>query len=233
MKKIILLVAFNIPLIVWAQGTRQVPDPVVNNQFGYLTQVPPKPADVVGSVYLNENWKEATVNLKKATLGIEKLAGINMKLDLKTNTLELQTDKDIKVLGGSNVESFAWMNDLQSKEVKYVNCDKFSFDGTKLHGFGRVLAEGNKLSLIQHQYLEFIKADYNLALDVGSKDHKYVKREKLYFLKNGQLIPASKKAMQTVMSDKKQEVSKYAKEQKLNLKEESGLAAVVEYYNTL
>jgi hypothetical protein len=233
MKKIILLVAFAIPLIAWAQGTRQVPDPVVNNQFGYLTQVPPKPANVVGSVYLNDEWKEATVNLKKATLGVSQLTGINIKLDLKTNTIELKTDRDVKVLGGSSVESFVWMNDLQAKEVKFINCDKFSFDDTKLHGFGRVAAEGSKLSLIEHQYLEFVAADYNLALDVGSKDHKYVKRDKLYLLKNNQLIPANKKSMQTAMSDKKQEVSKYAKDQKLSFKEEHDLAALVEYYNSL
>jgi hypothetical protein len=233
MKKIVLLVAFNIPLIAWAQGTRQVPDPVVNNQFGYLTQVPPKPANVVGSVYLNEEWKEATVNLKKATLGISQLTGINIKLDLKTNTVELKTDKDVKVLVGSNVESFSWMNDLQSEEVRFINCDKFSFDGTKLQGFGRVVAEGSKISLIEHHYLEFVAADYNLALDVGSKDHKYVKRDKLYFLKNNQLIPANKKSVEIAMADKKKEVREYAKEQKLSFKEEQDLAALIEHYNSL
>lgn len=233
MKKFLLLIAFSLPLIIMAQPTRQIPDPVVNNQFGYLTQVPPKPPDVVGSVYLNEGWKKATLNLRKSTLGVAKLVDIDMKLDLKTNTLELLTDKDIKVLGGSNVESFAWMNDPRSTEVKYINCDKFSFDGTKLHGFGRVVAEGNKLSLIEHQYLEFIKADYNVALDVGSKDHKFVKRDKLYFLKDNQLIPASKRSLQAVMVDKKQQVSRYAKEQKLSLKEERDLATLVKYYDSL
>lgn len=233
MKKIIALLLFSTPLLTLAQGARPTADPVVNNQFGYLTQVPPKPANVVGSVYLKENWKQTTLNLKKATLGTQQLVAINMKLDLKTNTFELQTDKDIKVLNGSAVESFVWMDDFQLKEEVYVNCDKFSFEGTKLQGFGRVLSQGEKLSLIQHQYLEIIQADYNMALDVGSKDHKVSKRDKLYFLKDNALIPANKKSFQTLTADKKQEISQYVKSEKLSLKDKQGLSAIVDYYNSL
>jgi hypothetical protein len=233
MKTYILFIVLCLPLIALAQATRQVADPVVNTQFGYLTQIPPKPANVVGSVYLNEDWKESTLNLKKSALGVSQLASINMKLDLKTNTLELQTDKDIKVLGGANVESFAWRNDMRPTEEKFINCDKFSLEGTKLLGFGRIIAEGNKLTLLEHYYLEFVKADYNLALDVGNKDHKFLRRSKLYFLKDNKLFPASRKSVQTVMADKKQLVSQYAKNQKLNLKEARGLASLVNYYNSL
>ena len=233
MNKFLLLFAFSTPLIISAQGTRQISDPVVNNQFGYLSQVPPKAPGLVGSIYLNEDWKKATLNLRKTTLNIGKLVDIELKLDLKTNTFELQTDKDVKVLGGSNVESFTWLNDPKSTEVKYINCDKFSFGGTKLEGFGRVVAEGRKLSLIEHHYLEFIKADYNVALDVGSKDHKLVKRAKLYFLKDNQLIPASKRSVQAVMADQEQQVSRYTKEQKLSVKEEQDLATLVRYYDSL
>src|SRR5215208_1876477 len=102
MKKYLLLAAFIFPVVLSAQGVKNVTDPVVNNQFGYLTQIPPKPAGVVGSVYLNEDWKETKLKLKKEMYGVSQLEGVNMKLDLKTNTLEFQTEKGIKVIGGAN-----------------------------------------------------------------------------------------------------------------------------------
>jgi hypothetical protein len=233
MKKFLLLAALSFPVGLLAQGVKNVTDPVVNNQFGYLTQIPQKPAGVMGSVYLNEGWKETTIKLKKETYGVTELVGVNMKLDLKTNTLEFETDKGIKVIGGANVENFVWKDELQFKEQTYLNCDKFSFNDTKLQGFARVVSTGPKLSLVQHQYLEFVQADYNVALDVGSKDHKLVKKEKLYILKDHKLTVANKKSLYTAMADKKQQVNQYKKDQKLNFKEQQDLASLVAYYNSL
>jgi hypothetical protein len=233
MKKYLLFAALVFPGILSAQGVKDVTDPVVNNQFGYLTQIPAKPAGVVGSVYLNENWKETTLKLKKETYGVSELEGVKMKLDLKTNTMEFQTDKGIKVIGGANVESFVWKNDLQSDDETYINCDKFSFENTKLLGFAHVISPGKKVSLVQHQYLEFVQADYNVALDVGSKDHKYLKKNKLYLLKDNQLIPVNKKSIAIAMADKKQQIGQYKKDQKLNLKDQQDLVSLIAYYNSL
>ncbi len=232
MKTYILLVAIAFPLGVSSQAIRQVTDPVVNNQFGYLTQIPPKPAGVVGSVYLNENWNETTLNLKKGIAGVSQLIGINVKLDLKTNGFELLTEKDIKVLTGANVESFVWMNDLPNEEM-YINCDQFFFEGTKLIGFGRLIHKGDKLTLIQHVYVDLIQADYNVALDVGSKNHKYIKRDKLYLVKDDQMIPVNKQSISNTMSDKGAQIKKYIKEYHLNIKQEGDIAKLVEYYNSI
>jgi len=233
MKKYFLLLALSFPLVVFGQGVKNVTDPVVNNQFGYLTQIPPKPANVVGSVYLNEDWKETTLKLKNETYGVSQLVGVDMKLDLKTNTLEFQTDKGIKVIGGENVERFSWKDNVDSGEQTYLNCDKFSFQDTKLLGFARIVTEGTKISLVQHQYLEIVAAQYNVALDVGNKDHQYIKRDKLYLLKDNKLIAVSKKSISAATADKMQQVGRYKADQKLNLKEPEDLAQLIAYYNSL
>jgi hypothetical protein len=233
MKKYLLLVILSFSGALWAQGIKNVTDAVVNNQFGYLTQIPPKPAGVVGSVYLNEEWHVTTVKLKKETHGVSQLVGVDMKLDLKANTLEFQTDKGIKVIGGHNVEGFSWKNNTDSREEIYLNCDKFSFDGTKLLGFARMLTEGARMSLVQHQYLEIVTAQYNVALDVGSKDHQYTKKDKLYLLKDNALISANKKSIIAATADKKEQVEHYKNEHKLNLKDPSDVVDLIAYYNSL
>ncbi|MEJ7646257.1 MAG: hypothetical protein WKF87_16800 [Chryseolinea sp.] len=233
MKKYLILAALSFPVLLSAQTVNNVTDPVINNQFGYLTQIPVKPANVIGSVYLNEDWKETTVKLKKETHGVFQLVAVKMKLDLKSNMMEFQTDKGIKMIGGANVESFFWKKDLPSEVETYLNCDKFSFGDTKLLGFALVISTGKKIALVQHKYLEFVTADYNVALDVGSKDQKYLKKDKFYLLKNNQLISANNKSVTKAMADKKQLVSQFKRDQKLNLKDQRDLASLISYYNSL
>lgn len=233
MKKYIFLIALFYPAFIWAQQGRQITDPVINHQFGYLNQMPLKPAGITGSVYLNEQWKTATLNLKSGVLSVSQLAEVLVKLDLKSNTFELLNGADIKILDGNKVESFSLVDDVHPTDEVFVNCDKFFFEGTKLIGFGRLIHKGDKLSLIQHVYVEFIQADYNVALDVGSRDHKYVKRDKLYFVKDDQMIPVNKQSISNTMSDKGTQIKKYVKEYHVNIKQEGDLAKLVAYYNSI
>jgi hypothetical protein len=232
MKLKILLITFLIPFVAKSQNDHQL-DPVVNNQFGHIRQIPLKPPGTTGSVYLNDVWKTTSLKLKTGTLSVGELTNVSVKLDLKTNTFELFVDPEIKVLSGSKVESFTWTNDLQNSE-SYVNCDRFTLDESKVVGFGRILSQdADGLMLLEHSYVEFIQADYNIALNVGSKDHKYVRKEKLYFVKNNKMIPAGKKSLYEVMADKESAVKKFIKENDLNVKNEGQLAKVVEYYNSI
>jgi hypothetical protein len=238
MKFRILLTAFLFPFFVYSQSIPhpsipQQLDPIVNNQFGQIRQIPLKPPGITGSVYLNDGWKIASLKLKTGTLSVAELTNVSVKLDLKTNTFELFVDPEIKVLSGSKVESFTWTDNLQNAE-SYVNCDKFTLDDAKVIGFGRILSQAaDGLMLLEHSYVEFMQANYNVAMNVGSKDHKYVKKEKLYFVKNNKMVPVGKKSLYEVMADKESAIKKFIKENDLNVKNEGQLAKVVEYYNSI
>jgi hypothetical protein len=238
MKFRILLIAFLIPFFAYPQSIPhptipQQLDPIVNNQFGQIRQIPLKPPGTTGSVYLNDGWKTASLKLKTGTLSIGELTNVSVKLDLKTNTFELFVDPEIKVLSGSKVESFTWTDDLQTP-VSYVNCERFTLDDTKVVGFGRILSrDADGLILLEHSYIEFMQANYNIAMNVGSKDHKYVKKEKLYFVKNNKMVPAGKKSLYEVMADKESAIKKFIKENDVNVRDAGQLAKVVEYYNSI
>src|SRR5688500_13412780 len=103
MKFKILLIVFLIPFAANSQNDHQF-DPVVNNQFGHIRQIPLKPPGTTGSVYLNDGWKTSSLKLKTGTLSVGELTNVSVKLDLKTNTFELFVDPEIKVLSGSKVE---------------------------------------------------------------------------------------------------------------------------------
>lgn len=220
------------PLFSWAQ-TQQI-DPVIHGQFGYVHEMPLREPGTVGSVYLNDAWKKATVRLKKSARGVEVLADITIKLDLKANMFDVLMENKVKVLSGEKVRSFTWMNDIRQEPDLYLNCDVFKADDGKLVGFARVLNKDTTgLMLLEHNYLEMIKANYNVALNVGSRENKFVKRTQLYVLRDGKLVAVNKNSLLDNMADQAAAVNKFIKENKISLKSQSSMAAVVDYYNTL
>lgn len=226
--KVLLVVMLLFPFFGFSQQYRNA---VVDN--GMIYSMESRPSGPIGTVYLNDDWKEAVVILKSgAVSGTEKFVDIPVKLDLKTHAFDISTDKGVRVLPGSKVSRFEWFNSFTRQKEVYINCDKFSLDGTKLIGFCKVLSDSG-LMLVERPYIDVIKANYNVQMNVGSKEDRLVKKEKLYLIKDDKMIPYEKKVFFSMLGDKADVVKRYVKENKLNISNQDELKLVVDYYNSI
>ncbi|MBT4969765.1 MAG: hypothetical protein HOM80_12230 [Bacteroidetes bacterium] len=103
-----------------------------------------------------------------------------------------------------------------------------------MHGFFRTLSSG-KITLLEKPAVKIIESDYNVALDVGHKERRYVKTIKLFVIIDGKVdeLPRKKKTINSLVQDKSLEVETYRKENKLKFRKPEDIAKMISYYNGL
>ncbi len=91
---------------------------------------------------------------------------------------------------------------------------------------------GMMSSLLKQHYIDVLKADYNVALNLGSKYGLIVKKSKLYLLKDKTMVELNKKAIQRLIAGK-EKVKEFVRKNHLNLNEEKDLRFLVDFYNSI
>ncbi|MFZ6011197.1 MAG: hypothetical protein ACOYXT_12695, partial [Bacteroidota bacterium] len=91
------------------------------------------------------------------------------------------------------------------------------------------------LTLFKQTVIRIKKADYNAALNVGSRDDKMIRTEELYFLHQHKLskAPSSKKKLMAFFGDRAIELAQFIDANSLVISNESHLNKIVERYNSL
>ena len=204
--------------------------PVVD-QFGIIKSIPAKQSQVIGSVYLNDEWLTSNIYLKRGLFPADRIEKVAIKVDLMTNTIELKTEEGIKVLDQAKVDKFEWFNPQTNTREVYINGNHFTLNGTKFDNFCTVY--GNRGRLVKWSYVELQKADYNVALDVGNKEDRFIKKSKFYLLKDNELIELTKKSVYLVMAPKADEIRQFIKKNRVNFTQESDIRSVIDYYDSL
>jgi hypothetical protein len=223
------LIGFMAMIDAGAQYTQTV-TPVLDTQFGLIKELRAKTDGAKGSFYLNENWIAAIIYLRDGAFASNKLENIPVKVDLLNQELELNTKAGIRVLETSDIKAFEWVNPASNKLEKYANCSEFTLDGTPLVGFCKVSA--GEIKLVRQDYAEVLKADYNVALDVGSREDKIIKKYKLYVMREAKLSPCTRKLFSSI-TDSEPLIRKFAKEHHLRPSTEESWQSVVDYWNSI
>jgi len=204
------------------------------SNFGYITQIHSKPESTKGSVYLIDDWLIGNIYLKKGVLdNIDKLDSLPLKYDLEHGLLEIKTPTDIKVLKLDQIERIEWLNRFFQLS-KYINIDRtVKADGIPLTGLFESLVEGNAVSLILKTELEVIKANYNVALDVGEKSDKIIKKERLYLIRGSEAfeITNTGKKILSYLENKKAYLQEFVKREKLSYKKKDDIIRIIKEYN--
>jgi hypothetical protein len=87
--------------------------------------------------------------------------------------------------------------------------------------------------LLKRSELHTKKANYNVALDVGSKDTKLYLKDVFLYAKDKELIRVKgKDDILKASGDRATEVESYMKVNKLNINKQPGLVKVFEFMNT-
>ncbi len=197
-------------------------------QSGSIQGLPSQPAGIIGDVYLTDQFQQASFILYKDKKSVN---GYNSKYDIHRNEFNLITQQGMRVLNGDLVTSAVCLDSLTETPHYLFNGKEFkSSSGAPYSGFFELLSEG-EMPLLKKTEVEFIKANFSPALNVGSKDHKYIKKHSFYFLREGVLQIVPKKKFFSIFGDKEKAIEEYAKE--LKLRNEKDLTKIFDYFNSI
>ena len=190
---------------------------------------------VIGDVYVDTVWQAGNVKFYGKPNGVsDSLKGVPVRLDLMANEIEIRAGaNDIRVAKAPAVR-YVDVNNRLGSSSRYMNVREYRGDADALSGFFEQVVTG-RLDLLQHPMVYVRRANFNAALNVGTKDDEIIKKTDWYMAKSKQATKLSptKKALLDLMSDRKDQIEAYLKNQKPDLKSRAGLMAVVAYYNGL
>lgn len=193
--------------------------------------------NLIGHPYLDTTWQAGNVkfyNRLGVSLTTDSLAGVPVRFDLLANEVEVRAGaNDIKAVKATAVR-YVDINNSFGTVSRYVNTHEYQGDGQALTGFFDQLATG-KLDLLRYTSTYIRRANYNLALNTGTKDDELMKKQDWYVAREKQATKFSpgKKAILELMADKKEQIESFLKTEKPDLKSRAGLLAVFTFYNKL
>ena len=178
--------------------------------------------NVTGSFYLNQEWTETDVYLVMDSMVLK---GIQTRIDLRNNLLEVKLKEEIKVLPSFRIKSFFY------PKSKTVFLTKNALK-VEQNGFYKVIVDGDK-SLFCRYDTKILRSNYNVQMAVGDKEDKIIK-DKIYFLfSNNNLIKLNKTRRKLEKQFKSKPVAQdYINTHKTNPKDEYSLIQFVDYLNT-
>jgi hypothetical protein len=242
MKALVFTIVLSIPLYCSAQSSA-VPQGIRATQLmqrvggglkpsDILFGIPLPPGKVIGDTYLDKQWRQGSIMLYPDDKMVE---GYPIRFDIKTNEVEINTSAGVKVIPGTKVHSFVWMDSVRNTPHYYVNARKYTHaeEGVPFVGFFEVLSDG-QYPLFKKTRLAIKRSNYNVALNVGSRDDQIIKEEDFYIASGTKVgeLPSSKKKLFALFGDKAAEVSAYAKEQSLGISKEDDLAMIFDFVNS-
>jgi hypothetical protein len=185
---------------------------------------------VVGDTYMDTRWRKANVMLYENEKIIE---GFPMRYDIHLDELEFKGKSRIKVIGGSKVKSFVWADSITRRTAYFINGKSFrNEDDVPFTGFFELLEEGS-VPLLKKTYISVRKADYNVAMNVGSPDDKILKKNKYYVLKENRLVelPGSRKKFLAILNDNER-MDEFIRKNGLSVTDEHDLKLIMSHHNS-
>lgn len=203
-------------------------------QTGVLFGVAGEAGKLIGDNYYDTTFQAGNIRFYGRIGATDSLAGVPVRYDLITQEVEVRAGaNDIRAAKAPIVRYFV-MNTRLGGSIQFVNVREFRGEADALGGFFEYVAAG-KLGLLQRHSITVKRANFNSALNVGTKDDELVKKREWYVAKNKQAFKfsPSKKALLELMADQQPAIDAYLKDKKPDLKKETGLAEVFTYYNSL
>jgi hypothetical protein len=201
---------------------------------GVLFGVEGEAGKVIGDNYYDTTFQAGNVRFYGRIGAADSLGGVPVRYDLMTQEVEIRAGaNDIRAAKAPTVRYFVMNNRLGAASL-FINVREFRGDADQLVGFFEDVTSG-KLTLLQRHSIHVKKANYNAALNTGTKDDELEKKREWYVAKGRQAFKFSpnKKVILEMMGDKQAAIETYLKDKKPDLKKASGLAEVFAYYNSL
>lgn len=195
----------------------------------------------IGTVFMTEYWATGKLYIIQERM----LEANEFKYDiehnqflLKTTDVAEPTPNQLRVIFSHTVDAFELEDPVFGKRF-FVNAANagLTANGQPATGFLEVLTNGDKLNLYRKVDTELLRASYNVALNMGNKTDRIIKKETYYVKYNDAktLLPTGKNRKQNraLFTDHQSAVDEYMKTNQLNFKSAADLAQLINYYNSL
>ncbi len=197
----------------------------------YVTFIEKQKTPIKGSVYLEDDWGKGDLVFMDSS----KIENVKVKYNLKTKRFEVVIDTNVYEAYFSQVKEAH----LKVGDKVYImkNCLPYwaQFPDV-IHDcdFYYPIVNG-KITFFKTILLDKLYANYNQALDVGSTSDKYIKREKYYVYKDGQLYEFVPTRMFVLKMTKeyRDKILLYKKTNYLSFRKPNDVAKIFNYYNSL
>lgn len=179
---------------------------------------------VEGTKYLNPKFFPARLSADQVIY--------NMRYNAFADEMEIEKEGKTYVLIKQHEHRVTFLNTNKIYQLLDFT------EGTKHHmGFFVVVIEGNKLSLLKKERIEFFKeVKPNSGYDKYQPARLERIPDKLYYTldkKNAIRLSSKKKNILNIFSNKAMEVENFVKKNKLKFNKEKDLIEIFNYYNTI
>ena len=182
-----------------------------------------------GSGYDQTEYQLAKITLKDGRVYNDVKARINL-LEHEVNFIASNGQEGY--LGKGMASEIAYIDSkTETQVIKVFQCGFPPIDNQNRISFYQILLNG-KTSLLKSVYKSIQERNNDMS---GERFKEFATYENMYLLKEGTMsrIKKDKSSLLVMFQDKKEAIAKYMEDQKINLKNEAHLIALVQYYNTL
>lgn len=210
----------------WCQFTGQYNALNVTGSTNTLkTEIPLAQPSWVGSSYWSETWTVATLFLKNQST----LENVPVRLETERGNIEVMFNGVPHFLDWKKLDRVVF-TDEKGWQWLIRNPDEYKTDDQSFKGIVRVLYEDEKYLVIRNYYVSIMRANYNVAVDVGNKDNRKIQKEKTYMRKDNRWIDvhgSAKKLLKSlgVSGDHQKTI---LKSRNFDLKRDSDLLALLQ-----
>lgn len=196
--------------------------------FGYVSAFGSAEKTTVGSKYLYNDWKIAIIQLEPGTI-----SNCPVKFDLKNMVIEINTDNGVRTLPMARIKRLVVGNENLLDQQIFENAK--AYNGAQAHIAGLVEVLVNKQTTLLKYHYSFIKeGSYNVALDMGNNETKYLVKSKYLLFKEGKIveIPTSKKRfIKNFPEASQKKIAQFFNESNITLKKQNDLILFCNFLN--
>jgi hypothetical protein len=164
----------------------------LDQNFSFIYGIPLTPGETIGDSYWSSEWSSTNIVLFK---GEKVINGILTRYDILNNGLEVKVDDDVRFLPAALIKAYV----IRDNDIARTFVNGSSIDPAYPFLL-EVLADG-KMALLKRTRIQIKNADYNEALDLGSRNNRLLKESILYYAMGNEIteLPKSKSRLRSQM----------------------------------
>lgn len=191
----------------------------------FIQGIPVRKSPIKGTIYIYQNYEPGILLTKKG----EEIGDINLRYNVLAQNIEMRKNEMDIQLNSKLINSFL----IIENKSKFINVENLPVDQNHgLDGFIQIIADDGNNMLLKRWIVNIKKANYNIALSVGTRYDEAIIKEEIYILVNNQFISfkGQNKEIRNSFPNYCDQLLQFKKENKLNFKRDDEFISFFEYY---
>ncbi|OJJ17054.1 hypothetical protein BKI52_30530 [marine bacterium AO1-C] len=186
--------------------------------------------------FFSENWSQGVLYINQMS-GLKVYRGYPIRFDLGNQVVFIKlrdndaigTPSKMILLDEGKLKSFVLNNPISGEPHYFERCKDFN-TATKLPGFFEILYKGKDLRLLKRVETQIVQ-----VMNIGNATEKAIRKDAYYVSFKGKTIKMrrSKKFILNLFKDKRAEVKKFIKDNRLSTRKEASLTSIFAFYNAM